>query len=94
MGTIHGFRIVTIFFEFILESVNIVNGISTPMPMAMAEMVIVIKSSGILAKPIMPKMKSDGKVFGIKANMDKLTDLKTNKNIMKIMPKTTVMVFI
>jgi hypothetical protein len=52
--------------------------------MAIAEMVMVIKSSGMFINPMMPRIKIDGKVLGISANKDKLNDLKINKNIKKI----------
>ena len=68
--------------------------LSTPIPIAMAEMVMVIKSSGIFISPIMPRINIDGKVLGISAKIDKLTDLNINKNMIKITEKTTAMVLI
>jgi hypothetical protein len=37
----------------------------------MAEIVMVIKSSGIFIKPMMPKIKIEGKMLGIIARIDR-----------------------
>ena len=57
-------------------------------------MVIVIKSSGILAKPIMPKIMSEGNVLGKTAISAIEGDLKINRNIIKIITKTLAIVLI
>jgi hypothetical protein len=42
----------------------------------------------------MPKIKIEGNVLGIIARIDKLNDLKINKNIIKIIINTAIMVLI
>ena len=60
----------------------------------MAAIVIVIISSGIFAKPITPKINSDGITFGSTAISAIDADLNMNKKSIKIITKTLVIVFI
>ena len=64
------------------------------MPIAIAAIVIVIRSRGMLKIPIIPRINNEGRVLGIKASTDKLNDLNINKNITNIIAKTTMIVFI
>jgi hypothetical protein len=53
---------------------------------------MVIKSSGIFIKPMMPKIKIEGKMLGIIARIDKLNDLKINKNRSNYVGKKTLQI--
>ena len=64
------------------------------MPIAIAAIVIVMMSSGILAQPINPRIKSEGRIFGITAIIAIEIDLKTIKKSTKIIVKTVKIVFI
>ena len=45
-------------------TMNIMNGVSTPMPIAIAAMVMVIMSRGIPKIPIEPRIKNAVNIFG------------------------------
>jgi hypothetical protein len=48
----------------------------------------------MLKWPISPSTNNEGRIFGTMARTDKENDLKTNKNMMKIIRKTAEMVLI
>ncbi len=65
---------------------------SIPIPIAMAAIVIVIISRGILAKPINPRIIKDGIMFGITAIRAIEIDLNTSKKSIKMIVKTVKIV--
>tara|TARA_B100001173_G_scaffold21473_1_gene17169 strand:+ start:268 stop:477 length:210 start_codon:yes stop_codon:yes gene_type:complete len=58
--------------------------LSTAIPIVIAAIVIVIISSGIDKKPIIPRINEDANILGIIANMLSLIDLNNIINIKKI----------